>query len=207
MACLVPLGGALQKAAPPLCPRAAPSPAHLLKDALPEVELLLQALAAVLQVHPQEGLLLQLLLRHGVGVLRLGRGQTRALSRLQLDLSASGGGKSCSFARQAELTWVGRRDPPQGPSLTLLTADQGGGEAFPWTLSLAPDSLALSPRKARNSLPPFSRSSFRTAIRAKWEERSCLGQMPTAARVPPPGKPEPLEHQLSPPSPSGCPVG
>ena len=45
---------------------------HLLKDVLPEVELLLQALAAVLQIHAHQRLLLQLLFGHGMTILRLG---------------------------------------------------------------------------------------------------------------------------------------
>lgn len=44
---------------------------HLLKDILAEGQLLLQALAAVLQVHAHQRLLLQLLLSHRMPVLRL----------------------------------------------------------------------------------------------------------------------------------------
>lgn len=44
---------------------------HLLKDILAEGQLLLQALAAVLQVHAHQCLLLQLLLSHRVPILCL----------------------------------------------------------------------------------------------------------------------------------------
>lgn len=44
---------------------------YLLKDILAEGQLLLQALAAVLQVHAHQRLLLQLLLSHRMPILRL----------------------------------------------------------------------------------------------------------------------------------------
>lgn len=45
---------------------------HLLKHTLAETQLLLQALAAVLQVHTHQRLLLQLLLSYGMTIFCLG---------------------------------------------------------------------------------------------------------------------------------------